>query len=128
MFVGTLASAQTQVYSWKDGNGVTHYSDFPPPNGGAYKTSLIRSKSGVPGSAQSGSAASAESARKPQDGADADAAKACEQARKNVSLLAGDSAVTMDIKGDGKPAVVDGQERTRQLERAKAQVTLLCAQ
>ena len=113
--VGHAQQAASEVYQWKDANGVTHYSQTPPDKG-AYTQRVI---------AQNGSAAPvAQTAASGTTATTADAAASanpqCATARKNIAALEGKAAVQQDTDGDGKPdKTLSDAERASQLEFAQ---------
>ncbi|MBA3928662.1 MAG: DUF4124 domain-containing protein [Xanthomonas sp.] len=113
-----LATASTvqaqQVYQWKDKNGVTHYSDSPPPN----QTTQNRRIN------QYGAAAveTAQPAGKAVENAQ------CSSARANLQILATNKGpIQQDTDGDGKPdTVLDDTGRENQRNLAEAAVKAYC--
>jgi len=102
-----------QVYQWKDKNGVTHYSDSPPPN----QTTQNRRIN------QYGAAtAEAQPAGKPVENAQ------CATARANLQILATNTGVVQqDTDGDGKPdTTLDDTARANQRGLAEAAVKAYC--
>jgi hypothetical protein len=119
--VGHAQQAASEVYQWKDANGVTHYSQTPPEKG-TYTQRVI---------AQNGSAAPvAQTAASGTAATTADAASAnpqCATARNNIAALEGKAAVQQDTDGDGKPdKTLSDAERASQLEFAQAAVKAYC--
>lgn len=120
--VGHAQQAASEVYQWKDANGVTHYSQTPPEKG-TYTQRVI---------AQNGSAAPvAQTAASGTTATTADAAASanpqCTTARKNIAALEGKLAVQQDSDGDGKPdKTLSDAERASQLEFAQAAVKAYC--
>ena len=103
--VATAASAG-EIYQWKDANGVTHYSETPPPKG-QYVQRSIRDRGARP-------AAPAAQAAAPTDNPQ------CADARNNIALLQSGQALQVDANGDGKPdRLIDDAERKAQLEMAR---------
>ena len=104
-----------ELYQWKDANGVTHYSDSPPPGKANYKNRTI---------ADSGAASVAA-----EKAADAPAANnQCTTARGNLALLEGDGPVGTDTDKDGKPdTAFTAAERSAQHELAKAAINVHCS-
>lgn len=101
-----------KVYQWKDAQGVTHYSDSPPPNQQA-KDRRIDNR----GEPVIEATAVGKSVENPQ----------CTTARLNLQLLAGKNAVQQDTDGDGKPDKTLGDEdRANQRELATAAVKAYC--
>ena len=113
-----LATASTvqaqQVYQWKDKNGVTHYSDSPPPNQAAQNRRIN----------QYGAAAAdaPQPAGKPVENAQ------CTTARANLQMLATTKGpIQQDTDGDGKPDVtLDDTGRENQRNLAEAAVKAYC--
>lgn len=108
-----LPAVSGELYQWKDANGVTHYSDAPPPAGADYKNRTI----GDHGSAS----VAAEEAEAPAESSQ------CTSARANLALLQGDGPVGADTDNDGKPdAAFSADERAAQTELAEAAIKVHC--
>lgn len=113
--LATAATVQAQqVYQWKDKNGVTHYSDSPPPNQTVQNRRIN----------QHGAAAAevAQPAGKPVDNPQ------CASARANLQILgATKGPIQQDTDGDGKPdTVLDDTGRENQRNLAEAAVKAYC--
>ena len=112
---GALASGgamATNLYQWKDANGVTHSSDKPPA-GQRYEVRRI-SNPGQPVETV-GQAAPAENA-------------SCTTARQNLALLGRDVPVQQDLDGDGKPdRTLSPEDREAQKGLAEAAVKAYCS-
>lgn len=113
----------SEVYQWKDANGITHYSQTPPANG-TYTQRVI---------SHNGSAAPvAQAAASGTTSADAAVTSAssnpqCATARGNIAVLEGQAAVQQDTDGDGKPdKTLSDAERAGQMELAQAAVKAYC--
>ena len=113
---GLLAASAVQggeVYQWKDANGVTHYSQTPPPKG-SYQQRMLsgdRAGSAQPVAVQ---AAAAEDDR-------------CATARANVAALNSGRPVH-EAGADGQPGrALNDAERASQLELANAAVKAYCS-
>ncbi|MGH8084234.1 MAG: DUF4124 domain-containing protein [Lysobacter sp.] len=108
-----LPAVSGELYQWKDANGVTHYSDAPPPAGADYKNRTISNR---------GSAAIA------TDKAEAPAESSqCTTARGNLALLQGEGPVGTDADSDGKPdAAFTADERAAQTQLAEAAIKVHC--
>jgi hypothetical protein len=132
LLVAACPLAFAQAYKWKDAQGVTHYSDSPPP-GSAGKVEKIQMKGGMNAPASSGSApapARASTASTPKPGtpvADnpANRAQLCSQLRKNLDVLQKEAVVSVD-DGKGGATQLDAAGRQRQMETTQAQMTLYC--
>ncbi|MEG3191908.1 DUF4124 domain-containing protein [Lysobacter sp. D1-1-M9] len=95
------------IYQWKDANGVTHYSDSPPPEG-AYQNRTITS---------AGASAAAESVEGAQ----------CSDARKRLAQLRSDGPVGFDTDEDGRPdSTMDAEQRAAQTRLAEAAIAAAC--
>ena len=113
-----LATASTvqaqQVYQWKDKNGVTHYSDSPPPNQTVQNRRINQYGAAAPDAVQP----AGKSVENPQ----------CATARMNLQVLAANKgAVQQDTDGDGKPdTTLDDTGRENQRNLAEAAVKAYC--
>lgn len=106
-------AAAGEIYQWKDANGVTHYSDSPPPHN-AYRNRTIRTGSAAPVA----DAAPQKPAEHPN----------CTNARLNLERLAGDAPVGFDNDGDGKmDGILTAEQRAAQKELMQAAVKAHCA-
>jgi hypothetical protein len=109
------AAAAGKVYQWKDANGVTHYSDEPPPRG-AYRDREISSRDPAT------IAPVAEPAAVPAANADV-----CTQARLNLQRLQSGDPVGLDADGDGQPdAPLTDAERAEQVNLAQRAIAARC--
>ena len=108
----TATMAQT-VYQWKDAQGITHYSDAPPPKGAQRRE--LHTKAGTPAKTAT-----------PATTAVADNAD-CAQARLNLMRLQGNTEVGLDADRDGKiDAPMAAEERARQVERMRDAIKSVC--
>ena len=104
----TLAQQQ-RVYQWKDANGVTHYTDTPPPQ--THKSRDIDDR-GTPAEAPK---------------AKVEESRQCMDARANLQRLQGGQAVGIDTNGDGKAdRNLTADERASQVELNHAAVKAYC--
>jgi hypothetical protein len=109
-----IASAG-DVYQWKDANGVTHYSDAPPPKG-QYEARDIHHRDGE--------AVAAGPSASPTPVTD----KNCALAKTNLDRLKTGGDIGLDANGDGQPdAPFSDAERTRQTQMAEAKIRIYCA-
>ncbi|VXA96044.1 conserved exported hypothetical protein [Luteimonas sp. 9C] len=115
--------AASEVYSWKDARGVTHYSQTPPPAGTRFE---VRNMQGANTSSTPTTPApvAQPAAAATTAGAAGDAGQ-CELARTNVAALKGDGAV-QQLGADGKPRELAGAERADQLALSEAAVRAYC--
>lgn len=113
VLLGTaLPLAAGQIYQWKDANGVTHYSDSPPPTQD-YQNRNVDASVPPP--------ASAADAKPPVENT------ACADARANLEMLAGDREVGLDTDGDGKvDSTLDAAQRADQKQLAEAAIRVHC--
>lgn len=102
--------AQT-IYQWKDGKGVTHYSDAPPPKGATRRE--IRG---------TGRVIAAEA-----KGSEADNAN-CAQAKLNLTQLQSKAEVGLDKDRDGKiDAPMSAEARARQVLLVREAIKVHCS-
>lgn len=103
-----------EIYQWKDAQGVTHYSDSPPPNR-EYKNRTI-TNSGAATVATAQKVAPAENEQ-------------CTTARNNLKQLQGEAPVGIDADKDGKPdTVMNPEQRASQTELAQAALKVHCTE
>lgn len=109
----------SEVYQWKDANGVTHYSQTPPA-GRSYEQRVITSSGAATPTATADAGADAgtraASGESPQ----------CATARANIATLEGEGEVQIDEDGSGNPRLLDAEQRASQLELARAAVKAYC--
>lgn len=107
-------AAATELYQWKDAQGVTHYSDSPPPTQtGQVKNRVIQNKTGTPNQTSTVTASSESSQ--------------CITARANLKQLESAAQVGVDNNGDGKPDnVLDAQQRKAQIDLAQTSIRAYC--
>lgn len=107
-----LGAQAQQIYQWKDSQGVTHYSDSPPPNQQVQNRRINQSGAPIAEATPAGKAV-----ENPQ----------CTTARKNLEILGNAGPVQQDTDGDGKPdTVLDDTARTNQRSLAEAAVKAYC--
>jgi hypothetical protein len=110
-----LPAVAGKVYQWKDADGVTHYSDEPPPSG-AYSDREFSSPDPAV------IAPVAEPAAVPA--ADADV---CTRARLNLVRLQSGDPVGLDADGDGQPdAPLTDAGRAEQIALAERAIAARC--
>ncbi len=103
----------SEVYQWKDANGITHYSQTPPPKGSYQQRAISGERAG---SAQpvATQAAAAEDPR-------------CATAQANVAALASGRPVH-EAGEEGQPGrALNDAERASQTELANAAVKAYCS-
>jgi hypothetical protein len=120
LLVIAYPAAAGEVYQWKDAKGVTHYSDSPPPDKGAYRNRSVRADA-PPAEAVAAATVTAGDA-KPADNSQ------CLTARRNLDSLKGNAPVGLDANNDGKPdAEMDAGQRASQVQLAEAGIKAWCA-
>lgn len=118
LLVIAYPAAAGEVYQWKDAKGVTHYSDSPPPDKGAYRNRSVRADAPAP--------TEAVAAATPGDARPADNPQ-CLTARRNLDSLKGTAPVGLDANNDGIPdAEMGADERAAQLQLAEAGIKAWC--
>jgi len=121
--------AFAQAYKWKDAQGVTHYSDSPPPTGTKYDkvktTGTVEAPAGntppppeKPEPAKPGAAAATSDTPENRQ-------KLCTTLRSNMEILSKQQQVSVD-DGKGGQVALDDAGRKRQIETTQAQMTLYC--
>jgi hypothetical protein len=125
-----FAADKKQVYKWTDANGVTHFSDAPPPK----DTQNVQTLHMVGGMT---AAAPMPTDEKPKDAAAGsttpgapgeavpDEATLCKRSQSNLELLQGNTPV--GIPGaDGKATLLDDKAREAQIANAKVAIARFC--
>lgn len=101
-----------KVYQWKDAQGVTHYSDSPPPGQRGMKGREVADGPAAPATGDTG---------KPGE------APNCVTARANLARLKTDRPVGLDADGDGKlDKEMSDQERAQQVKQTEAMLKTYC--
>lgn len=114
LLAGTALAQSGGVYQWKDAQGVTHYSDAPPPKG-QYQSRDIHHRDGA--------APATTAAGKPTTAASAN----CTLARTNQERLKAGGDIGLDANGDGQPdAALDAEELARQSRLAEINIKTFC--
>ena len=112
--LGTAPAAfADELYQWKDANGVTHYSQTPPPQGKFAARSIYHREQAAEG--QPVEAAPTES-------------RQCITARGNIELLQSGTKLQLDSDGDGKADKdLDDSARAEQLRIAQTVARVNCS-
>ena len=111
MALGSSPAMADTVYKWKDANGVTQYSERPPVGQKFETRKVTHSGASIPVASPDAPVESSQ----------------CNDARRNLQLLAGSGAVMQDTDGDGKgDTALDGREREAQKNLADAAVKAYC--
>jgi len=132
-------AASAQLYSWKDADGKTHYSDQPPPTATpTRKIAAPAARATDPAGTRKNMAekelASRQKQKDAQDAAakaekdqtDADARRVnCERARANLQGLES-GATRFSINAQGERIALDGAVREAELANARKSVESWC--
>ncbi|HVJ61638.1 MAG TPA: DUF4124 domain-containing protein [Tahibacter sp.] len=122
------ADAADKVYKWKDANGITHFSDAPPPKGQQFDNVKIVG--------QAAPITSTATEQKPADAAATTAApgepqteeqrraQRCTEAKQREGLLAGQQQLVTQREGKAVPLV--GADREAELAVARTVVQQYC--
>ncbi|GAB3059496.1 DUF4124 domain-containing protein [Stenotrophomonas tumulicola] len=109
LLLATAPAWAGQVYKWKDANGVTQYSETPPPGNSFETRKLARDPGTQPAVDQ------------------APVPAQCTTARDNLALLEGSGQVMQDTDGDGKAdSPLDDSQRANQRALAEAAAKAYC--
>ncbi|HEY0334694.1 MAG TPA: DUF4124 domain-containing protein [Stenotrophomonas sp.] len=112
LLLAAASAGATDLYKWKDANGVTHFTETPPPTGQRYEARRIDNNGGL---------AVAESADPTPE------SPRCLDARKNLKVLAEAKHVMQDTDGDGKGDVpLEENQRAAQRELGEAAIKAYC--
>lgn len=124
------ANAQ-KFYKWKDADGVTHYTETPPPEGQQADRVAVNAAPAAPIEADEPADGEPRDPSLPAEARSSTAVEqrsaACITARSNLSTLETNPFVTMDKDGDGKQELLTVDEQNAQIARAREQVSSLCA-
>lgn len=125
--VGLSSSvAAQQVYKWVDKDGTVHFTDSPPEE--TVKAERVVLRGNV-----SSTITEVEQRGMSRDEIDLlytpeQRETACEQARANRTTLRNMPVVMKDKDGDGTPEELTDEEKAAEIQRAEAQIELLCVQ
>lgn len=116
--------AAQQVYKWVDQDGTVHFTDSPPAESVKAERVVLRGN-------VSSTITEVEQRGMSRDEIDLlytpeQRANACEQARANRTTLRNMPVVMKDKDGDGVPEELSDDEKAAEIERAEAQIDLLC--
>lgn len=100
-----------QVYQWKDANGVTHFSDAPPPDQQRFQNRKLKDEPGQ----------SEQVATKPAEDPN------CNTSRKNLENLRSDKPVGLDANGDGElDQEMSAEDRANQVALTEQTLKTYC--
>jgi hypothetical protein len=118
-----LPTFAAKVYQWKDAQGVTHYSDAPPPSQQGVRNRDVRGERPAAAAAASTEPVPADPVRLTPGEDNPN----CATYRKNLAQLRGSQPVGEDANGDGKPdSEMDAGERARQIEKTERLLQAYC--
>lgn len=125
----SAADAADKVYKWKDANGITHFSDSPPPKGQQFdNVRIVGQAAPITATATeqkpADPAAAAPAPGEPQT-EEQRRAQRCAEAKQREGLLAGQQQLI--AKRDGKDVALTGADREAELAVARALVQQYCA-
>jgi cytoskeletal protein RodZ len=134
LLVAPLATAQ--VYKWTDAQGITHYSESPPPGNTKYSQVSVATGSDT-SAASSSSAASNSSGDSSQSSSSSttpaqtpdtpeNRAKLCASLKANISTLQGSGPVVMQGPG-GEQHLLNADQRKQQLDAGQSQYQQYCS-
>jgi len=103
-----------QFYSWRDADGVRHFSDSPPAHEN-YVPRQIRERGQR--AAETAETATGAPSSNP----------ACTRARANIAVFANNDSVRMDRNNDGEAELLSDVERAAELDRALVISRRACA-
>jgi Domain of unknown function (DUF4124) len=142
----TVASVSAKIFKWVDENGVTHYSETPPPKQKAQEIQ-VQPESATEGNDGANTSAKRlheeeleyeqykakrEAAQKKQELEDAAAQhnavvkkEKCVLARQNLFILQQQKPV-FTINGNGDRVYLNDQQRASEIERIKKNIEIYC--
>jgi hypothetical protein len=120
-------AAQAEVYKWTDDDGVTHYSQQPPPDGDD-EANVIDPNIGSPDGAQGGSSQSQASAGSDNGEGEEQTQSVeafCKALKEQIDKLESDQPVKLRT-GDDQLKELKGDERQSRLNSAQQQYDEQC--
>lgn len=126
------AHAAQSVYKWVDDDGVTHYSQQPPPPGREVQlidpnTSTDTQQASKPSSdSASGGNADGSGTSSERGGGPKNMTEFCNQVRERIATLESSDPVSVRQPDDTLKRLSD-EERAQQLERARGQLQQHCS-
>lgn len=128
LLVAPLVSAQ--VYTWKDAQGTTHFSEAPPASGTKYSkvnvtTGDTPAVAGSAPTASGGSATSADSSQTAEADTPENRAKLCKQLQDGINTLTGSGPVVM--QSSGQQQLLSTDQRKQQLDASESKYAEYCA-
>lgn len=120
-------AGMAEVYKWVDDDGVTHYSQQPPPEG---TPTVITPDTGAPSSAEGEADADTDAQDASADNEDGDGeqetiADFCKDLREKEQVLEGDRPIRVKAE-DGTLTDLDEEGRAQRLERVQGQLQDHC--
>lgn len=137
LLVPVVQASSTSIYKWVDDEGVTHYTQQPPPNSDAQ---LITPNTAGPAQRDSGqSSRGAQQTDASADGQESESngkgeggnapqnmTEFCDQLRERIATLESSNPVSVRQPDDTLKRLSD-KERAQQLERARGQQQQHCS-
>jgi len=124
VLAGTAEAART--YKWVDENGVTHYSQYPPPKG---EVQVIQPNIALPSGARSGTADAGEAGADGDGDGDGEGAQTmteyCNQLRNQAQMLASERDVRVRHE-DGTLRPLEGDARASRRAEVDQQIQQYC--
>ncbi|QNP41404.1 DUF4124 domain-containing protein [Lysobacter solisilvae (ex Woo and Kim 2020)] len=123
VLLAALPVFAAKVYQWKDANGVTHYSDAPPPSQQGVRNRDLKDARAASAAAEPTATAPADPVRLTpgQDNPN------CATYRSNLAQLQSSRPVGEDANGDGKPdSEMNAGERAQQIEKTQRLLQAYC--
>ncbi len=119
-----VGEAHADVYKWTDEDGVTHYTQQPPPEGDDEAT-VIDPNIGSPDGGQSQAAASNADGQGGEDTQNVE--QFCKDLQEDIEKLKSDRPVKLRT-GDDQLKELQGEERQSQLNRMQKQYEEQCSE
>lgn len=124
----------TQVYKWKDKNGVTHYADKPNSPNLSHGVD-VKVKRPTNDTEVAATPVTEKSSNDPTQHWETDEngnkippnkAAGCDVAKKNLSVLQDTNQVALKNDASGKPTVLDGAAKAGAIQKAQDDINLFC--
>ena len=124
------SSNAAEIYKWVDAKGVAHYTQTPP-EGQKYERMNVGT-----GTTRAADPAPVAEPPKPEPGSTEEAiakytaarAQNCKIARDNLALFESSPDVQKDVDGDGKPEVLNAEQREAEIQRNRDLVGRSCTE
>ncbi|GLQ50197.1 DUF4124 domain-containing protein [Dyella flava] len=133
LLVAPLATAQ--VYKWTDAQGITHFSETPPPGNTKYSQVSVATGTEAPASSGSSAASTSSSSTDSSQSSSNNAqtpdtpenrAKLCASLKANIATLQGAGPVVMQGAG-GQQQLLNADQRKQQLDAGQSTYQQYCS-